>query len=102
MSVDDSLLKQYKLSIGDFNGNDLDEYYKNLLLMAISDLESDDISPLQLDSELGRALTILYAEALMNKTDIATNPTISLLRNKLSIMTKGDRNVQHKKTGCTM
>lgn len=102
MSVDDSLLKQYKLSIGDFNGNDLDEYYKNLLLMAISDLESDDISLLQLDSELGRALTILYAEALMNKTDIATNPTISLLRNKLSIMTKGDRNVQHKKTDCTM
>ena len=27
----------------------------------------------------------------MNKTDIATNPTITLLRNKLSDMTKGDR-----------
>lgn len=96
MSVDQSLLKQFKLSIGDFSGNELDSYYSQHLLMAMADLLSDDISKPQLDSELGRALTILYAEALMNKTDIATNPTISLLRNKLSLMTKGDRaDVQH-------
>jgi hypothetical protein len=86
MEVDDKLLSQFKLSIGDFNGDDLDIYYKNQLKMAISDLITDDITEKQLDSELGRALTILYAEALMNKTDIATNPTITLLRNKVAMM----------------
>lgn len=91
MSVDSDLLNQFKLSIGDFNGSDLDNYYINQLSMAQSDLVSDDISEAQLNGELGRALTILYAESLMNKTDIATNPTISLLRNKLSLMTKGEK-----------
>lgn len=86
MEVDDKLLSQFKLSIGDFNGDDLDIYYKNQLKMAKSDLITDDITEKQLDSELGRALTILYAEALMNKTDIATNPTITLLRNKVAMM----------------
>lgn len=102
MSIDDKLLSQFKLSIGDLNGNDLDNYYKNQLSLAKSDLMTDDISEFQLNTELGRALTIIYAEALMNKTDIATNPTISLLRNKLSLMTKGDEYVQHEKTNCHM
>ena len=93
LQVSDELLKQYKTSIGDLNSGDTeqDNYYKNFLLMAISDLITDDIDDKVLNSELGKALTILYAKALMNDTDIATNPTISLLRNKLSLMTKGDR-----------
>ena len=93
LQVSDELLSQYKTSIGDLNSGDTDQdnYYKNFLLMAKSDLITDDISSDNLDSELGKALTILYAKALMNDTDIATNPTISLLRNKLSLMTKGDR-----------
>lgn len=93
LQVSDELLSQYKTSIGDLNSGDTeqDNYYKNFLLMAKSDLITDDISEDNLDSELGKALTILYAKALMNDTDIATNPTISLLRNKLSLMTKGDR-----------
>ena len=93
LQVSDELLKQYKTSIGDLNSGDTeqDNYYKNFLLMAKSDLITDDISADNLDSEIGKALTILYAKALMNDTDIATNPTISLLRNKLSLMTKGDR-----------
>lgn len=93
MLVSNDLLNEYKLSIGDFNGADLDLYYKSFLSQAISDLITDDISELVLDSELGHALIILYAENLMNKTDIATNPTITLLRNKLAIITKGERNV---------
>ena len=93
LQVSDELLKQYKTSIGDLNSGDTeqDNYYKNFLLMAMSDLITDDIDDKVLNSELGKALTILYAKSLMNDTDIATNPTISLLRNKLSLMTKGDR-----------
>lgn len=89
--IDSNLIMQYKLSIGDFNGKELDSYYSNFLFMAKSDLLTDDISEDVLNTELGKALVILYAEALMNKTDIATNPTITLLRNKLSLITKGDR-----------
>lgn len=92
MALPTGLLTQFKLSIGDFNGGtDLDSYYSNFLQMAIDDLITDDISQTQLDSSLGKALTILYAEALMNKTDIATNPTILLLRTKLAALTAGDR-----------
>ena len=91
IEVDEELLEQLKTTLGDFNSDDLDNYYITHLEIAQSDLMTDDISVKQLLSPLGRALTVLYAEALINKTDIATNPTISLLRNKLSLMTKGDR-----------
>jgi hypothetical protein len=91
--VSDDLLKLYKQSIGDLNanGNPLDDYYKGFLIAALSDLGSDDISEVQLNSQLGKFTTCLIAEALMNKTDIANNSTITLLKNKLSILTKGDR-----------
>lgn len=92
MLVSDELLKKYKNSIGDFNDDFVqDEYYTNFLEQAIVDLITDDISEEQLNSELGQAVTILYAKALMNETDIATNPTISLQRNKLSLLSKGDK-----------
>ena len=86
------LLKLYKQSIGDFNeiGNSLDEYYKGWLISAYADLMEDDISEERLNSELGQFLVCLTAEALMNKTDVANNSTITLLKNKLSILTKGD------------
>lgn len=87
------LLEKFKKSIGDFGSATPDDYYQTFLNMAIYDLESDDISEDVLHGDLGIVTIVLYAEALMNKTDIATNPTITLLRNKLSIMTKGARNV---------
>lgn len=91
--VSDNLLKLYKQSIGDLNadGNPLDDYYKGFLISAYADLIEDDISEQRLNSELGQFLVCLVAEALMNKTDIANNSTITLLKNKLSILTKGDR-----------
>jgi hypothetical protein len=91
--VSDDLLKLYKQSIGDFNadGNPLDDYYKGFLISAISVLETEDISKANIDSELGKFTTCLIAEALMNKTDIANNSTITPLKNKLSILAKGDR-----------
>lgn len=91
--VSDNLLKLYKRSIGDLNtdGNPLDYYYMDFLTAALFDLESDDITEERINSELGQFTTCLIAEALMNKTDIANNSTITLLKNKLSILTKGDR-----------
>ena len=73
MSVSDNLLKLYKQSIGDFNfsNNPLDEYYKVWLISAYADLIEDDISADRLESQLGQFLICLYAECLMNKTDIA-------------------------------
>ena len=88
----DVLLRKFKLSIGDLNfeENPLDEYYKNFLVQATADLIEDDISVKRLEGDLGHSLICLYAEALMNKTDIANNSTITLLKNKLAIKTKGD------------
>ena len=92
MNVDDELLNQFKNNIGDFDdNNELDNYYTNFLNMAIADLITDDIDESVLNESLGRACIILYAEALMNKQDIATIPTIILLRNKLATMSKGVR-----------
>ena len=86
------LLARFKRSIGDMdNGNKPeDEYYKPFIEMAYADLSSDDISEAQLESELGQSLIVWYAEQRMNGVDIANDKTIELLRNKLSIMTKGD------------
>lgn len=86
------LLARFKRSIGDMdNGNKPeDEYYKPFIEMAYADLSSDDISEAQLESELGQSLIVLYAEQRMNGVDIANDETIELLRNKLSLMTKGE------------
>ena len=86
------LIARFKRSIGDMdNGNKPeDEYYKPFIEMAYADLSSDDISEAQLESELGQSLIVLYAEQRMNGVDIANDKTIELLRNKLSLMTKGE------------
>ena len=86
------LLARFKRSVGDIdNGNKPeDEYYKPFIEMAYADLSSDDISEAQLESELGQSLIVLYAEQRMNGVDIASDKTIELLRNKLSLMTKGE------------
>ena len=86
------LLAKFKLSIGDMDTeiNPEDDYYKQFILMAYADLVTDDISEENLASELGQSLIVLYAEQRMNGVDIASDKTIELLRNKLSIMTKGD------------
>ena len=86
------LLAKFKKSIGDMDdeNNPEDEYYRQFIEMAYADLSSDDISETQLESELGQSLIVLYAEQRMNGVDIASDKTIELLRNKLSIMTKGD------------
>ena len=86
------LLARFKRSIGDMDNRNKpeDEYYKPFIEMAYADLSSDDISEAQLESELGQSLIVWYAEQRMNGVDIANDKTIELLRNKLSIMTKGE------------
>lgn len=86
------LLAKFKLSIGDMDTEikPEDNYYKPFILMAYADLVTDDISEAQLESELGQSLIVLYAEQRMNGVDIASDKTIELLRNKLSLMTKGE------------
>lgn len=94
------LLAKFKLSIGDMNPeiNPEDDYYKQFILMAYADLVTDDISEENLASELGQSLIVLYAEQRMNGVDIASDKTVELLRNKLSIMTKGDVVLNSQKT----
>ncbi len=86
------LLPQFKLTIGDLTpSSDLDGYYLNFLTMAAASLLEDDISEAVLSSELGVSAVVLYAKALMNEKDTATDPTLILLKNTLSVQTKGDR-----------
>ena len=86
------LLAKFKQSIGDMDVESTaeDSYYKQFILMAYADLSTDDISEENLTSELGQSLIVLYAEQRMNGVDVASDKTIELLRNKLSIMTKGE------------
>lgn len=87
-----TLLKPLKKSMGvlvDDTSNDA--FYEANLEIALSDLLSDDITKDVLDTPIGQNTQILYAQALIEKKDIATHPTINLLKNKLSAMTKGER-----------
>jgi len=86
------LLTMFRSSIGDLStSTDMDSYYQNFLDMAKNELITDDISDTIIETETGKLTTVLYAQLLMNDKDIATNPSLLLLRNKLSTMTKGER-----------
>lgn len=88
----DDLIAMLKLSVGDLSkSTDLDEYYLDKINRAKYDLLSDDISDTVIDSEIGKITIVAYAAAVINNQDIATNQTITLLRNKLADMTKGER-----------
>lgn len=87
------LLVSLKKSLGDLGSTDasLDEYYNQMLNMAKSDLETEDISATTLATDFGKTAIVLYAEALIKGQDIASNPTLIYLKNKLSAITKGER-----------
>lgn len=87
------LLNMLKNTIGDLStSNDLDGYYQAMLDQAIADLATDDISTTILATEIGKVATVLYSKLLINNEDISTNSTLNNLRNKLSSMTKAERN----------
>lgn len=86
------LLAMFKKTIGDLSiSTDLDDYYNNFITIAKSSLLAEDISEDVLDTEVGMAATVLYAEKLMDKEGIADSPTLNLLKNLLSAQTKGGR-----------
>lgn len=86
------LLPKFKLTIGDLTpSSDLDDYYLNFLKMAAASLCENDISETVLQTELGNSAVVLYAKALLNEKDVATDQTLILLRNTLSVQTKGNR-----------
>lgn len=86
------LLAMFKKTIGDLStSTELDDYYKNFITIAKSSLLAEDISEDVLDTEVGMAAIVLYAEKLMDKEGIADNPTLNLLKNLLSAQTKGGR-----------
>ncbi len=87
------LVNTFKLTIGDLTpGTENDDYYQNFINQAKALLLSNDIDEKTLtDTVLGQSAVVAYAEALMNKRDVATDPTLTLLRNTLSAQTKGKR-----------
>jgi len=86
------LLAMFKKTIGDLStSTELDDYYKNFITIAKASLLAEDISEDVLDTEVGMAAIVLYAEKLMDKEGIADNPTLNLLKNLLSAQTKGER-----------
>ncbi len=86
------LLPQFKLTLDDLTpSSELDEYYLNFLSMAAESLLGDDISEAVLNTKLGNSAVVLYAKALMDGKEVANDATLKLLRNTLSVQTKGDR-----------
>jgi len=86
------LLAMFKKTIGDLStSTELDDYYNNFITIAKASLLAEDISEDVLDTEVGMAAIVLYAEKLMDKEGIADNPTLNLLKNLLSAQTKGGR-----------
>lgn len=87
------VMNMFKFTIGDLTpGTDRDEYYQNFIDQAKAQLLAEDIDEgVLLNTELGESALVAHAEALMEKRDIASDPTLLLLRNKLSAQTKGKR-----------
>ncbi len=87
------VMNMFKLTIGDLTkGTAQDAYYQNFIDGAKAYLLSEDIDEsVLLSSDLGAVAIVAHAEALMQKRDIANDPTLLLLRNQLSARTKGNR-----------
>ena len=86
------LLAMFKKTIGDLStSTELDDYYNNFITIAKASLLAEDISEDVLNTEVGMAAIVLYAEKLMDKEGIADSPTLNLLKNLLSAQTKGGR-----------
>ena len=86
------LLAMFKKTIGDLStSTELDDYYNNFIAIAKASLLAEDISEDVLDTEVGMAAIVLYAEKLMDKEGIADSPTLNLLKSLLSAQTKGGR-----------
>ena len=90
--IEKDLLDKLKTSIGIISDNgELDSFYRDKLQTAVDDYKTEDISENVLTSDYGKSAIVLYATLLLKGADIATNPSIIFARNKLSLLTKGER-----------
>ena len=86
------VMTMFKLTIGDLTkGTEQDAYYQNFIDKAKAYLLSEDIDEDVLLTDLGAVALVAHAEAFMQKRDIASDPTLLLLKNQLSARTKGNR-----------
>ena len=86
------VMTMFKLTIGDLTkGTEQDAYYQTFIDQAKAYLLSEDIDEDVLLTDLGAVALVAYAEAFMQKRDIASDPTLLLLKNQLSARTKGHR-----------
>ena len=87
------LLKKFKLNRKELNvtNKKLDEYYQSLLDSAKAELKAEDITEGVLKTEYGQNCIIHCANLMIEGIDRATNPTMTLMKNTLSSMTKGEQ-----------
>lgn len=87
------LLKKFKLNRKELNvtNSKLDEYYQYLLDSAKAELKAEDITDGVLKTEYGQSCIIYCANLMIEGLDRATNPTMILMKNTLSSMTKGEK-----------
>lgn len=87
------LLKKFKLNRKELSVNNkpIEEYYQSLLNSAKVELKAEDISEEVLKTEYGQNCIIHCANLMIDGIDRATNPTMILMKNTLSSMTKGER-----------
>lgn len=87
------VLATFKLTIGDLSPTTQnDAYYQNFINQAKAQLLANDIDEeILTKTELGCSTLVLHAQALMEKRDVANDPTLLLLKNTLSAQTKGGR-----------
>lgn len=68
-----------------------DAFYNEKITFAISSLLSEDIVDCSLRTDFGKTVIIYYASLLIDGKDIASDATLTLMRNTLSAMAKGER-----------
>ena len=86
------VLERLKYRYGDLNKNsELDgTFYDEAIFEAVADMKTEDICKEALESDYGQTAITFAASLIINQMDLATNPTLNLMKNKLSAMTKGE------------
>lgn len=88
----DGLLDKLKNNRGVMlSDTSMDAFYQEKLDSAIAEFKADDISDSVLSSDYGQVCIVYLACLIIDKMDRASNPTLLLMKNTLSNITKGER-----------